>query len=48
MPGFVFCAQNEAPVHLTRRATYEFRQDAGGCWLCVIDNSYGTDLLDAA
>lgn len=34
-----------API--TRRATYVFRRDAGGGWLCTVDNSYGTDLLDA-
>jgi uncharacterized protein (TIGR02246 family) len=31
-----------------RRATYVFRQDATSSWLCTIDNSYGTDLLDAS
>jgi uncharacterized protein (TIGR02246 family) len=31
-----------------RRATYVFRKDAGGVWRCVVDNSYGTDLLQAA
>ena len=42
--------RNEAdePVHLTRRATYVFRREADGTWLCVIDNSYGTDVLDQA
>lgn len=30
-----------------RRATYVFRKNAEGKWLCVIDNSYGTGLLDA-
>lgn len=30
----------------TRRATYVFRLDASGRWLCTIDNSYGTTLLD--
>jgi uncharacterized protein (TIGR02246 family) len=30
-----------------RRASYVFRKDGQGRWLCVIDNSYGTDLLDA-
>ena len=29
-----------------RRATYVFRQEPGGRWLCTIDNSYGTSLLD--
>ena len=35
-----------APVQMTRRATYVFRRETDGSWLCVIDNSYGTDLLD--
>lgn len=29
----------------SRRATYVFREESVGKWLCVIDNSYGTDLL---
>ena len=29
----------------TRQATYIFQRTADGKWLCVIDNSYGTDLL---
>ncbi len=33
------------PVAVTRRATYVFRRGAEGKWLCVVDNSYGTDLL---
>jgi len=32
---------------ISRRATYVFREDPVGKWLCVIDNSYGTDLLGA-
>ncbi|WP_230375456.1 hypothetical protein [Methanolobus vulcani] len=28
-----------------RKATYVFRKDASGVWVCVIDNSYGHDLL---
>lgn len=31
---------------VTRRATYVFRQEPDGRWLCTVDNSYGTDLLD--
>jgi uncharacterized protein (TIGR02246 family) len=30
-----------------RRATYVFRKTAEAKWLCIIDNSYGTALLDA-
>lgn len=28
-----------------RKATYVFKKDAAGGWRCVIDNSYGHDLL---
>jgi len=28
-----------------RRATYVFRKTGSGAWQCVIDNSYGSDLL---
>ena len=35
-----------ADVSTVRRATYVFRKDEDGRWLCVIDNSYGTDLLN--
>lgn len=31
---------------ITRRATYVFRRSEAGGWLCVVDNSYGTSLLD--
>jgi uncharacterized protein (TIGR02246 family) len=36
------------PSHITRRATYVFHKDSDGKWLCVVDNSYGTDLLGTA
>ncbi|MHB9796196.1 YybH family protein [Pseudomonas sp. MT3] len=32
---------------LSRRATYVFRREADGTWRCAVDNSYGTDLLEA-
>lgn len=31
---------------IKRRATYIFSRNRTGDWLCTIDNSYGTDLLD--
>ena len=34
-------------VDVTRRATYVFRREADGRWVCTVDNSYGTDLLGA-
>lgn len=33
-------------VETTRRATYVFRAEPDGRWLCTVDNSYGTSLLD--
>jgi uncharacterized protein (TIGR02246 family) len=33
------------PSSMTRQGTYVFRKSATGKWLCVVDNSYGTDLL---
>lgn len=33
-------------VETTRRATYVFRRETDERWLCTIDNSYGTSLLD--
>ena len=31
---------------ITRRATYVFARDDADGWLCTVDNSYGTSLLD--
>lgn len=36
------------PYDVLRRATYVFKRDATRGWLCTVDNSYGTDLLDEA
>ncbi len=33
-------------IGATRRATYVFRCEPDGRWLCTVDNSYGTALLD--
>jgi len=33
-------------VSATRRATYVFRREPDGRWVCTVDNSYGTGLLD--
>ena len=35
-------------VETTRRATYVFRAEPDGRWLCTVDNSYGTSLLDGS
>jgi uncharacterized protein (TIGR02246 family) len=39
----VISANNLSAIE--RRATYVFKKDAGGAWVCAIDNSYGHDLL---
>jgi uncharacterized protein (TIGR02246 family) len=33
------------PVSLARKPTYVFKKNAGGRWMCVVDNSYGVDLV---
>lgn len=38
--------KDESQYSMDRRATYVYRL-IDGQWLCVIDNSYGTALLDA-
>lgn len=42
MLGYVEAGETK---NVTRRATYVFRKEEGGGWLCTVDNSYGTDLL---
>ena len=37
--------EQEAPI--VRRATYVFRKFETDRWLCTVDNSYGTALLDS-
>ena len=32
----------------TRRATYVFKKSIEGDWLCAVDNSYGTNILDGS
>jgi ketosteroid isomerase-like protein len=34
-------------VSVRRRATYVFRREDAGRWVCTVDNSYGTELLAA-
>jgi ketosteroid isomerase-like protein len=37
--------QTGTAFSLEREATYVFKKDPGGRWLCAVDNSYGTSLL---
>lgn len=38
--------KKESEYSMDRRATYVFKKNSQGEWLCAIDNSYGTDLID--
>lgn len=38
--------KQESQYSMDRRATYVFKKNPQGEWLCAIDNSYGTDLID--
>ena len=40
--------QTGTAFSLEREATYVFKKDPGGRWLCAVDNSYGTSLLREA
>ncbi|OIK08174.1 DUF4440 domain-containing protein [Bacillus sp. MUM 13] len=39
--------KEETEFPMDRRATYVFKRNAQGAWLCAIDNSYGTDLINS-
>jgi ketosteroid isomerase-like protein len=38
--------KNDSEYSMDRRATYVFKKSPQGEWLCAIDNSYGTDLIN--
>ncbi|MGG1677929.1 YybH family protein [Neobacillus sp. NRS-1170] len=38
--------KKESDFSMERRATYVFKKNSHGEWLCAIDNSYGTDLIN--
>ncbi|MBS4213910.1 MULTISPECIES: YybH family protein [Neobacillus] len=38
--------KNDNDYSMERRATYVFRKNSQGKWLCAIDNSYGTELIN--
>jgi uncharacterized protein (TIGR02246 family) len=38
--------KTDSAFSMERNATYVFRKDADGMWRCVIDNSYGIELLE--
>lgn len=38
--------KKDSEYSMDRRATYVFKKNSLGEWLCAIDNSYGTDLIN--
>ncbi|MEQ8235275.1 MAG: nuclear transport factor 2 family protein [Syntrophomonadaceae bacterium] len=36
----------DSEYSMDRKATYVFKKNSHGKWLCVIDNSYGTELIN--
>jgi uncharacterized protein (TIGR02246 family) len=38
--------KKDSEYSLDRKATYVFRKNSHGEWLCAIDNSYGTELIN--
>ncbi|YCA44223.1 SgcJ/EcaC family oxidoreductase [Bacillus sp. JZ8] len=42
---FLDANKEDSKYPMERRATYVFRKNVEGRWLCAIDNSYGTDLI---
>lgn len=38
--------KKDSEYPMDRRATYVFKKNLQGQWLCSIDNSYGTDLIN--
>ena len=38
--------KNDSEYSMDRKATYVFKKNSHGEWLCAIDNSYGTDLIN--
>ncbi|MBM7692492.1 uncharacterized protein (TIGR02246 family) [Peribacillus deserti] len=38
--------KKQSDYSMDRRATYVFKKNPQGEWLCAIDNSYGTDLIN--
>jgi ketosteroid isomerase-like protein len=37
--------KNDSEYSMDRKATYVFKKNSQGEWLCSIDNSYGTELI---
>lgn len=38
--------KSDSEYSMDRRATYVYKKNSQGDWLCAIDNSYGTELIN--
>ncbi|WP_407309966.1 hypothetical protein [Desulfosporosinus sp. SB140] len=38
--------KKDSEYSMQRKSTYVFKKNLNGEWLCAIDNSYGTDLIN--
>ncbi|MDQ0970619.1 uncharacterized protein (TIGR02246 family) [Neobacillus niacini] len=43
---FLEADKEDIEYSMDRKATYVFKKNPQGNWLCAIDNSYGTELID--
>lgn len=43
---FLEADKEDSDYSMDRKATYVFKKNSQGKWLCAIDNSYGTELID--
>ena len=43
---FLEADKEDSEYSMDRKATYVFKKNAQGEWLCAIDNSYGTELIN--
>lgn len=39
--------KTDSEFSMERISTYVFKKDSNGTWRCVIDNSYGAELLES-
>ncbi|WP_026567065.1 YybH family protein [Bacillus sp. UNC41MFS5] len=42
---FLVADRDDSEYSMDRKATYVFKKNSQGEWLCAIDNSYGTELI---
>lgn len=43
---FLAADKDDSEFSMDRKATYVFKKNSQGEWLCAIDNSYGTEIIN--